>query len=55
MQADLEFEYPQKLEKMTIKGDILKWIDEEEQKLTVKIPDHLLMQNMVIEVTGEGK
>lgn len=33
MQADLEFEYPQKLEKMMIKSDILKWLDEEEDKL----------------------
>lgn len=33
MQADLEFEYPQKLEKMTIKADLLKLIDEEELKL----------------------
>lgn len=33
MQADLEFEYPQKLEKMTIKGDILKLVEEEEQKM----------------------
>lgn len=33
MQADLEFEYPQKLEKMTIKADILKLVDEEEQKM----------------------
>ena len=33
MQADLEFEYPQKLEKLMIKSDILKWLDEEEEKL----------------------
>ncbi len=33
MQADLEFEYPQKLEKMRIKGDILKLVEEEEAKL----------------------
>ena len=32
-QSDLEFEYPQKLEKMMIKGDILKMIEEEENKL----------------------
>jgi hypothetical protein len=30
MQADLEFEYPQKLEKMTIKADILEMLEEEE-------------------------
>lgn len=33
MQADLEFEYPQKLERMSIKGDMLKLIEEEEQKM----------------------
>lgn len=33
MQADLEFEYPQKLEKMIIKADILKLVEEEEVKL----------------------
>mmetsp|Transcript_30979 Transcript_30979/g.36343 ORF Transcript_30979/g.36343 Transcript_30979/m.36343 type:complete len:154 (+) Transcript_30979:723-1184(+) len=33
MQADLEFEYPQKLEKLLVKADILKWLDEEEEKL----------------------
>lgn len=33
MQADLEFEYPQKLEKMIVKSDMLKWLDEEERKL----------------------
>lgn len=33
MQADLEFEYPQKLEKMRVKGDILKLVEEEEAKM----------------------
>lgn len=33
MQSDLEFEYPQKLEKMLVKSDILRWLDEEEEKL----------------------
>ena len=33
MQADLEFEYPQKLEKLMVKADLLKWLDEEEEKL----------------------
>ena len=33
MQADLEFEYPQKLEKMMIKADILKLVEEEEAKV----------------------
>lgn len=33
MQADLEFEYPQKLEKMMVKSDILKLVEEEELKL----------------------
>jgi len=33
MQQDLEFEYPQKLEKMIIKSDILRLVEEEEKKL----------------------
>ena len=33
MQADLEFEYPQKLEKLIVKSDLLRWLDEEEEKL----------------------
>ena len=33
MQADLEFEYPQKLEKLLVRSDLLKWLDEEEDKL----------------------
>jgi hypothetical protein len=27
MHADLEFEYPQKLEKVLVKGNILEWLD----------------------------
>ena len=33
MQADLEFEYPQKLEKMLVKADVLELADKEEAKL----------------------
>ena len=33
MQADLEFEYPQKLERMMIKADILELANKEEEKL----------------------
>ena len=33
MHADLEFEYPQKLEKILVKADILEMIDQEERKL----------------------
>lgn len=33
MQADLEFEYPQKLEKLLVRSDLLRWLDEEEEKL----------------------
>ena len=33
MQADLEFEYPQKLEKILVRADLLNWLDEEEEKL----------------------
>jgi len=33
MQADLEFEYPMKLEKMIVKSDILKLANKEEEKM----------------------
>ena len=33
MQADLEFEYPQKLEKIVVKNEILNWLNNEEEKL----------------------
>ena len=33
MQADLEFEYPQKLERIIVQADILRWLEEEEEKL----------------------
>lgn len=34
MQADLEFEYPQKLERMLIKADVIELADKEEAKLS---------------------
>lgn len=33
MQADLEFEYPQKLEKMIIRADVIEMANKEEEKL----------------------
>lgn len=33
MLADMDFEYPQKLEKIMIKSDILNWLEEEEDKI----------------------
>ena len=33
MQADLEFEYPQKLEKIVVKNEIMNWLEQEEEKL----------------------
>jgi hypothetical protein len=33
MHADLEFEYPHKLEKMAVKADVMKMIEEEEDKI----------------------
>lgn len=33
MHGDLQFEYPQKLEKMVVKGYIGEWLDQEEQRL----------------------
>lgn len=43
MQADLEFEYPHKLEKMLVRADLLKWLDEEELKLTENVGDTALL------------
>lgn len=37
MHQDLEFEYPHKLEKMMVRSDILKWLDEEEEKLRQQV------------------
>jgi len=34
MQADIEFEYPQKLEKMMIKADVIEMANKEEEKLS---------------------
>ena len=34
MQADIEFEYPQKLEKMMIRADVIEMADKEEEKLS---------------------
>ena len=33
MHADLEFEYPHKLEKLAVKADVMKMIEEEEDKI----------------------
>jgi pimeloyl-CoA synthetase len=33
MMEDMEFEYPQKLERMMIKSNILAWLDDEEEKI----------------------
>jgi len=29
----MEFEYPQKLEKILIKSNVLRWLDDEEEKV----------------------
>ena len=34
MQADLEFEYPQKMEKMMIRADVIEMANKEEEKLS---------------------
>lgn len=33
MQSDLEFEYPQKVEKMLVRADVLEMANKEEEKL----------------------
>lgn len=45
MQADLEFEYPQKLEKLLVKNDLLKWLDEEEEKLKRNAKESILLMD----------
>ena len=44
MQADLEFEYPMKLEKMIVKSDILKLANKEEEKLKFDVEYELLKE-----------
>jgi len=39
MQRDLDFEYPMKMEKRIIKGDILKMVEEEEERLKGLVSD----------------
>lgn len=45
MQADLEFEYPQKLEKLLVRSDLLKWLDEEEDKLKRNVSESILLMD----------
>ena len=46
MQADLEFEYPQKLEKLIVRADILDWLDEEEEKLkNIALEEYMEMES----------
>jgi hypothetical protein len=45
MQADLEFEYPQKLEKLLVRSDLLKWLDEEEEKLKRNATESILLMD----------
>ena len=33
MQQDLEFEYPHKFERIKVRADLLKWLDEEEERV----------------------
>lgn len=37
MQADLEWEYPQKLEKLMVAAELEQWLNEEEEKLTQNV------------------
>lgn len=45
MQADLEFEYPQKLEKLLVRNDLVKWLDEEEDKLKRNAKESILLMD----------
>lgn len=45
MQADLEFEYPHKLEKLLVRNDLVKWLDEEEDKLKRNAKESILLMD----------
>jgi hypothetical protein len=42
MQADLEFEYPHKIEKIRVRADLLKWLDEEEERIKMNLSEGVL-------------
>jgi hypothetical protein len=42
MQKDLEFEYPQKIEKIKVRADLLKWLDEEEDRVRRNLSEGIL-------------
>lgn len=42
IQSDLEFEYPHKLEKIKVKADLLKWLDEEEDRIKSNLKEGIL-------------
>jgi len=52
MQADLEFEYPQKLEKLLVKSDLLRWLDEEEEKLKSNATESILLMDQQSSLFG---
>lgn len=42
LQADLEFEYPHKIEKIKVRADLLKWLDEEEERIKMNLSEGIL-------------
>lgn len=42
MQADLEFEYPHKIAKIKVRADLLKWLDEEEERVKMNLKEGIL-------------
>lgn len=42
MQADLEFEYPHKLERIKVRADMLKFLDEEEERIRQNLKEGVL-------------
>lgn len=57
MQADMEFEYPQKLEKIIIKSNILNWLNDEEEKIRALVrqaeSDRSVMSQQVAITPGD--
>lgn len=53
MQADLEWEYPQKLEKLMVAAELQQWLDEEEAKLTQNVQETVLLMDEEALATGK--
>lgn len=53
MHADLEFEYPHKLERMMVQSRLLDYLDEEEAKIKRSVQDTVLLMDEEALMTGK--